>query len=81
MAKKQLIGEIISNKMEKTLVVNVLIVKKDSKYQKRYKSHKKYKVHHDTTEEYQVGDNVIIEECRPISKEKKWKVVKKVEGR
>jgi small subunit ribosomal protein S17 len=77
MPKKQLIGTIISNKMQKTLVVKVLTFKEHSKYKRRYKSYKKYKAHYETGE-YKIGDNVIIEECRPISKEKKWQVIKKI---
>jgi small subunit ribosomal protein S17 len=77
MSKKQLIGTIISNKMQKTLVVKVLTFKEHSKYKKRYKNYKKYKAHYEIGE-YKIGDNVIIEECRPISKEKKWQVIKKI---
>jgi len=77
MPKRQLIGIIVSNKMQKTVVVKVERIKEHPKYKKRYKIRKKYKAHTDTGE-YQIGDKVIIEECRPISKEKKWKVIKKV---
>jgi len=77
MAKKQLIGKIISNKMQKTVVVEVERIKQHPLYKRRYKIHKKYKAHIEK-EGYKVGDRVIIEECRPISKEKKWKVIKKV---
>lgn len=77
MSRRKLQGIIISDKMPKTVVVEVEMIKKHSKYKKRYKRHKKYKVH--TKEgEYKVGEKVIIEECRPISKDKKWKVIKKV---
>ena len=77
MPKKQLTGTVISNKMQKTVVVEIEQIKEHPKYRRRYKFHKKYKAH-DEKEEYQVGDRVIIEECRPISKEKKWKVIKKL---
>ncbi len=77
MPKKQLTGTIISNKMQKTVVVKVERIKKHSKYKKRYKVHKKYKSH-DEKGEYKIGDKVIIEECRPVSKDKKWRVIKKV---
>jgi len=73
--KKRLQGIVVSNKMQKTIVVSVERVKKHSKYKKRYKIHKKYKVH-DEKEEYKTGDKVIIEECRPISKDKRWRIVK-----
>lgn len=78
MSKKQLTGNIISNKMQKTVVVEVERIKEHPKYKKRYKTHKKYKAHCETGE-YQVGDKVIIKECRPLSKDKKWRVIKKVD--
>ncbi len=76
MPKRQLKGIVTSNKMQKTIVVRVEQLREHPKYKKRYKSHKKYKAH--TDQDYQVGDKVVIEETKPISKEKKWKVVKKV---
>ena len=77
MAKKQLEGKIISNKMLKTVVVEVERLKEHLKYKRRYKVQKKYKAHVESGE-YNVGDKVIIEESRPISKEKKWIVIKKL---
>jgi small subunit ribosomal protein S17 len=77
MAKKQLIGKIISDKMQKTVVVLVEKRKEQTKYRTRYQTHKKYKAH-DEKGEYKVGDVVLIEECRPISKEKRWRVIKKI---
>jgi len=81
MPKRQLVGEIVSNKMQKTVVVKVERLKKSSKYRKKYKVHKKYLAHIDPPAgggEYKVGDRVIIEECRPLSKEKHWRVIGKV---
>lgn len=75
--KRQLTGKIISDKMKKTVVVEVERIKEHSKYKRRYKQHKKYKVHIETGE-YKMGDKVIIGECRPISKDKHWKVIKKL---
>ena len=63
--------------MQKTLVVQVERIKEHPKYKRKYKFHKKYKAHVEGGE-YKVGDKVVIEECKPISKEKKWKVIKKV---
>lgn len=77
MPKKKLIGIVVSDKMQKTVVVQVESVKEHPKYKRRYKIHKKYKAH-DEKQEYHVGDNVTIEETTPISKEKKWKVIGKV---
>lgn len=76
MPKKQIIGAVVSNKMQKTVVVKVERIKEHPKYKKRYKVHKKYKAH-DEKGECKVGDKVIIEECRPMSKEKRWRVIKK----
>jgi small subunit ribosomal protein S17 len=77
MPKRQLKGKVVSNKMEKTLVIRVERIKEHPKYKKRYKAHKNYKAHYDEGE-YKVGDKVIIEETKPISKDKSWKVIKKV---
>ena len=76
MPKRQLKGKIISNKMQKTVVVEVERIKEHPKYKKRYKVHKKYKAH-DEKGEYKTGDKVIIEECKPLSKDKRWRVIKK----
>ncbi|MFH1575712.1 MAG: 30S ribosomal protein S17 [Candidatus Nealsonbacteria bacterium] len=76
MLKRQLTGFITSNKMQKTVVVQVESIKHHKKYLRTYKMHKKYKAH--TDQEFQVGDRVVIEECRPLSKDKKWQVIKKV---
>ncbi|MBZ9571854.1 30S ribosomal protein S17 [Patescibacteria group bacterium] len=77
MPKRQLIGTVVSDKMQKTVVVKIERIKEHPKYKRRYKIHKKYKAH-DEKGEYKVGDKVIIEECRPLSKEKKWMVIKKI---
>ncbi len=73
--KNRLKGVVVSNKMDKTVVVEVERVKKHPRFQKRYKVHKKYKAH-DEKGECNIGDKVVIEEGRPMSKEKKWKVIK-----
>ncbi len=78
MAKKTLKGEVISDKMNKTVVVEVSRVKAHPKYLKRYTVHKKYKAH-DENEEYKQGDIVIIEECKPMSKDKRWRVIGKAQ--
>jgi small subunit ribosomal protein S17 len=73
MPKRQLKGTVVSNKMDKTAVVEVERIKEHSKYKKRYKVHKKYKAHSEA--KLNIGDKVVIEECRPISKDKKWRVI------
>lgn len=77
MAKRKLLGKIVSNKNPKTVVVRVERIKKDPKYQKRYHFHKRFKANIENGD-YQIGEMVLIEECRPVSKEKKWKVIKKI---
>ena len=76
MIKKQLKGKIVSNKMKKTVVVEVERIKEDKKYKRGYKYHKNYKAH-DEKEECKIGDEVILEECSPKSKDKKWRVIKR----
>lgn len=78
MAKKRLTGKIVSNKMQKTVVVEVEGIKEHRKYKRRYKFHKRYKAHNEKGE-YKLGEKVIIEECRPISKEKRWRVIGKAQ--
>jgi small subunit ribosomal protein S17 len=76
MAKK-LKGVVVSDKMAKTVVVNVMSYSKHSLYGKYVKKNKRYKAH-DEKKEYKVGDKVIIQETRPISKDKHWEVVGKI---
>lgn len=77
MPKKKLQGIVVSDKMQKTVVVNVQRVTEHPKYKRRYKFHKKYKAH-DENNTYKTGDKVMIEESAPISKDKKWTVVGKI---
>lgn len=74
--KHQLKGTIISDKMMKTVVVKVERIKEHPKYRRRFKVHKKYKAH-DEKQEYKTGDKVLIEQCRPLSKDKQYKVIGK----
>ncbi len=74
MSKRKLQGIVVSDKMDKTIVVAVETLKEHPKYKKRYKSTKRYKAH-DEKNERKVGDNVVIEEIRPLSKDKKWRVI------
>ena len=70
-------GLVVSDKMDKTVVVKIDIKKRHPKYHKSYTVTKKLKAH-DEGNEYKIGDKVMIESTRPISKDKKFKVVKKV---
>ncbi len=75
--KHQLTGKVVSDKMQKTVVVMTESLKEHPKYRKRYRVSKKYKAH-DEKNECKVGDVVLIEECRPLSADKRWKVAKKI---
>ena len=66
-------GIVIGDKSDKTIVVAVTDFKTHPKYLKKFKSTKKYKVH-DENNKYREGDLVSFVECKPISKDKKWKV-------
>lgn len=74
---KQFQGTIVSDKMQKTRVVEVERIKVHPKYKKRLRVHKRFKAH-DEKEEYHTGDKVIIQESRPLSREKRWRIVGKV---
>jgi small subunit ribosomal protein S17 len=72
--RQQKVGRVVSNKMQKTIVVAVESLKKHRIYKKTYKVTRKFKAH-DETNAAQMGDIVRIEETRPLSKEKRWKLV------
>ena len=76
MPKRKLKGIVVSDKMQKTVVVRVERIKAHPKYKRRYKINKNYKAH-DEKQVYKIGDRVIIEECRPLSKHKTWRVIEK----
>ncbi len=75
--KKKLTGTVVSDKMMKTVTVLVNRFVKHPKYGKFMKISKKYKAH-DEANTYREGDKVVIEECRPISKDKTFTVVGRV---
>lgn len=80
MPKETKKGKVISDKMDKTIVVKTKRIKAHPKYKKRYFVFKKYKAH-DEKEKASEGDKVLIEEHQPISKDKKWilkEIIKKV---
>ena len=74
MPVKEKIGIVISNKMQKTIVVKVESRFPHPIYSKTIIKTKKYLVH-DETENSNVGDQVLVQECRPLSKRKRWKLV------
>lgn len=72
--KKKFSGVVVSHAMNKTIVVKVDSVKIHPKYMKRFTSSKKYKVH-DEKNQFKENDKVNFIECRPYSKDKKWRVI------
>jgi small subunit ribosomal protein S17 len=73
--RRKLIGRISSDKMNKTVVVEVVRFKRDNMYKKYVRVRKKYKAH-DETNQYKTGDRVEIEEHRPLSAEKRFIVTR-----
>lgn len=75
---KSKIGMVVSDKMDKTVVVDVIQIKKDSIYNKAIKRNTTFKAH-DENESCHIGDKVLILETRPTSKTKRWRVSKILE--
>ncbi len=71
--KKQLIGLVASDKNDKTVVVEVTRRTMHAIYQKYISRRKRYQAH-DETNDCRVGDRVLIEECRPLSRHKRWRI-------
>lgn len=74
MSKKILSGVVVSNKMEKSIVVSVERTIMHPIYKKFFKTNKKFMAH-DEEQEANIGDVVRIEESKPLSKRKRWKLV------
>jgi len=72
--RQQKVGTVVSNKMNKTIVVAVESLKKHRIYKRTYKRTKRFQAH-DEENICQVGDVVRIEETRPLSKMKRWRLV------
>ncbi len=72
--KRRLQGVVVSDKMDKTAIVRVDRTVIHSKYLKRFTISKRYKAH-DEANAFHVGDVVTIEECRPLSRDKRWRIV------
>ncbi len=77
--RKILVGRVTSDKMDKTIVVQVERLKQHTRYGKILRFHNKYKVH-DEKNSAKEGDMVKIIESRPISKEKRWALVEVLEA-
>ena len=80
MAVKERVGEVVSDKMDKTIVVAIENRSPHPKYGKIVVRTKKYKVH-DAENQCKIGDRVRIKETRPLSKTKCWKVEEIIESR
>lgn len=80
-SKRKMVGVVIKDKMDKTIVVEVEKFLKHPKYHKFIKRKMRYKAH-DETNACKIGDEVMIMEVRPVSKDKRWlvkEIVKKEE--
>ena len=75
MPLKEQIGVVVSNKMEKTIAVKIENRYPHPIYSKTMLKTKKY-LAHDELEQCNIGDQVLIQECRPLSKQKRWQLVK-----
>jgi small subunit ribosomal protein S17 len=71
--KKTMVGVVTSNAMEKTVVVRVDRLVKHDRYRKYVKRYASFKAH-DEANACGIGDRVLIVECRPLSKDKRWRV-------
>jgi small subunit ribosomal protein S17 len=73
--KMELVGEVVSNKMQKTISVSVSRLVKHAKYGKYMKKTSVFKAH-DEKNESKIGDKVLIRESRPLSRTKRWELIK-----
>lgn len=74
--RKKFSGVVVSDAADKTIVVRVDRVRVHPKYKKRYTVSRRYKVH-DEKNQYKVDDRVRFIECRPVSKDKRWRALYK----
>lgn len=73
-------GVVESDRMDKTIVVRVISPKMHPKYKKRYTTSKTYKVH-DPENQFSTGQTVSFVECRPLSKDKRWRVIRSTDSK
>ena len=71
---RQFSGTVVSNRMQKTLIVTVISTKVHPLYRKRFSVTRRFHVH-DEKGGHQIGDTVVFRECRPLSKLKRWRVI------
>ena len=74
---RKLEGVVVSDKMSKTRVILIERLKRHPKYLKYFKVSRRFKAH-DEKNEYKTGDRVVIEESRPLSRDKRWVIIKKL---
>ncbi len=75
--RRKMVGKVIKDKMNKTVVVECVTARRDALYGKYVRSRTRYKAH-DETNQYKVGDEVEIQEHRPISRDKRFVVTRLV---
>jgi small subunit ribosomal protein S17 len=68
-------GLVVSDKMDKTIVVQVSVVKPHAEYKKVVRRTSRLKAH-DENNEARTGDTVLVRECRPLSRDKTWRLIK-----
>lgn len=76
-SKRSIVGQIVSDKMDKTRIVLITEVRRHPIYGKTYKYSHKIKAH-DEENTFKTGDEVEIEETRPISRDKAWRIIRKI---
>jgi small subunit ribosomal protein S17 len=74
-AQRERQGLVVSDKMDKTIVVQVSAVKPHAQYKKVIRTTDRLKAH-DEQNEARVGDTVLVRECRPLSRDKTWRLIK-----
>mgnify|MGYP001572950606 CR=1 FL=1 len=77
-ARRRLTGVIVSDKMQKTAVVEIMHLRKHSRYLKYYPVTRRVKAHNEGG--FKAGDRVSLEETRPLSREKRWRIVGLAKG-
>ncbi len=76
--RRRLIGRVKSDKMDKTVIVEVIRFKRDPVYKKYVRTRTRYKAH-DEKNEYRTGDRVELVEHRPLSGQKRWRVARLID--
>lgn len=75
---RRLTGVVVSDKMQKTAVVEISHVRRHARYQKYYRVSRRLKAHNEGNA-FHAGDTVVIEETRPLSRDKRWRIIGKTQ--